>query len=79
LDTPKKFSPVPSPLITDKLSQLELIKELNFGILLLIANLPVKFKITLNGYHVLDIHLFLKPKAKLLLIHILLQLVGMED
>ena len=79
MDIPKKSSPVVSPLITDKLSHLELIKESNFGILLLTVNSLVKLTTTLNGFHVLDTVLFLKLKAKLLSTHISLQSVGMED
>jgi len=79
MDTPKKSSPVVSPLITDKSSLLELTKELNFGILLLTVNSPVKLITTLNGFHVLDIVPFLKLKAKLPLTHISPQSVGMED
>jgi len=79
MDTPKKFSLVVSLLITDKLSHLELTNPSNYGILLLTVNSPVKPPITLNGYLVLDIPLFLKLKAKLPLNLTLPLLDGMED
>lgn len=79
MDTPKKSSPVVSPLITDKLSPQELTKESNFGIPSLTANSLVKLTTTPNGFHVLDTVPSLKLKAKLLLTHISLQSVGMED
>jgi hypothetical protein len=63
LDTPEKSSLVVSPLITDKLSPLELTNPSNYGTLLLNVNSPVKPLTTLNGYHVLDIPRSSNPKV----------------
>lgn len=79
MDTPEKYSPVVSLPITDKSSLLELTNPSNYGTPLLTVNSPVKPPTTLNGYHVLDIHLSLKLKAKLPLNLTLPPLDGMED
>jgi len=65
--------------ITDKLFLLVLINPSNYGTLLPNVNSPVKLKTTLNGSHVLDIHLSLNLKPKLTSNLTLPLLVGMED
>lgn len=65
LDTRKKFSPSVSPLITDRLFLLVLIKKSNYGIPLLIANIlptPITIK---TGFLKSDTLLNWRPKPNL--------------
>lgn len=79
LDTRKKFTLYASPLITDKLFLLVLIKKLNFGTHWLIANIPVNLITIKTGFLKLDILLNWRLKLSLLLNLTLPQLDGTED
>ena len=62
LDTRKKFSPYASPPIIDKLSLLVLIRKLNYGTLLPIANIHLNLTTIKTGSPKLDILLIWSPQ-----------------